>query len=149
MNGLAAPYGRGGGAMHIALSVDSSVFPIRQFFRTNQTQATIATQPWPGHHDPAQLTFSGNPARRGGEWRITDQYTHRHPAWTQAAGFPSTYDPSNPPHVLVFRMQDQYHVRLANEAELLDLGADAPGRLRSVPKGISSVTPGLLPLRRA
>src|SRR5579871_4803972 len=144
MNGAAAPYGRGGGAMHIALGVANADFAIQQFLQTTSTEITIATQGWPGHHQAASLTFSGNPRRRYGEWRITDQYTHRHPAWTLAAGFPPAYDPANPPYVLIFRTQDQYHVRLATEAELIALGADAPRRFRSDPKGISEVTPSLL-----
>ena len=65
MNGLAAPYGRGGGAMHIALGVQSDDFPIRRFLQTRKTEVTIATRGWPGHHKKAQLTFSGNPDRRG------------------------------------------------------------------------------------
>ena len=130
--------------MHIALGVQTDTFPIQEFLRTQQAEKTIATEAWPGRHDSANLTFSGNPTRRGGEWRITDQYTHRHPAWTPAAGFPAEYDKSNPPHVLVFRVQDKYHTRLTTGAELLALGADAPRRLRSGSKGISRVTAGLL-----
>lgn len=144
MNGAAAPYGRGGGAMHIALGIQSTNFPIQQFLQTTNTEVTIETQAWPDHHTAAALTFSGNPGRRHGEWRITDQYTHRHPAWTRAAGFPAAYDSADPPYVLIFRTQDQYHARLASEAELLALGADAPRRFRSDPKGIAEVTPGLL-----
>jgi hypothetical protein len=144
MNGQAAPHGRGGGAMHIALGVQTSAFPVQEFLRTRKTQVTIKTEPWAERHVSATLTFSGNPGRRGGEWRISDQYTHRHPAWTEAAGFPQEYDPSNPPYVLVFRVQDQYHARLSTGAELLALGPDTPRRLRSDLKGISIVTPGLL-----
>ena len=143
MNGLAAPYGRGGGAMHIALGVESDDFPIRRFLQTRKTEFTIATQGWPGHHKKAQLTFSGNPDRRGGEWRITDQYSHRHPAWTSDAGFPGNYDSGDPPYVLVFRSQDQFHARLTSASELLSLKSDAPRRSRSDRKGIGEVTPGL------
>jgi len=144
MNGQAAPHGHGGGAMHIALGVQTENFPVQDFLTTANTEATIRTEPWPQHHRAANLTFSGNPDRRGGEWRITDQYTHRHPAWTRDAGFPAAYDRANPPYVLIFRVQDKYHVRLSTQAGLLALGPDTPRRLRSDPKGISDVSAGLL-----
>lgn len=143
MNGEASPDGPGGGAMHIALGVNSDGFPIQKFLQTSQTETTIQTQPWPDHHRSASLTFSGNPDRRGGEWRITDQYTNRHPAWTQDAGFPKVYDPSDPPDVFVFRVQGQYHARLATAAELRRvLGIAAARRFLSNPngKGIVEVT---------
>ena len=129
--------------MHIALGVESDDFPIRQFLQTRVTEVTVVTQGWRGHHEEAQLTFSGNPDRRGGEWRITDQYSHRHPAWKSGAGFPGTYDSGDPPYVLVFRSQDQFHARLTSASELLSLKSDAPRRCRSDPKGIGEVTPGL------
>lgn len=130
--------------MHIALGVNTRLFPVQEFLMTTKDELTITTEEWPTRHSVAALTFSGNPNRRGGEWRISDQYTHRHPAWTLAAGFPSTYNSANPPYILVFRVGNRYHVRFALEAELLALGADAPRRLRSDPKGISSTTPRLL-----
>lgn len=130
--------------MHIALGVDSSNFPIEEFLRAAQPKITISTQPWPGHHGPAYLTFSGNPDRRSGEWHIADQYTNRHPAWTQDAGFPVRYNHSNPPYVLVFKVQDQYHARLAIEAELRPaLGTAVARRFLSNPKGIMEITSSL------
>lgn len=143
MNGQAAPSGGGGGAMHIALGVGSDNFPIQQFLQTQGTKITIPTQPWPDHHESAPLTFSGNPVRRSGEWHITDQYTNRHPAWTQEAGFPEVYDPSNPPYVLVFRVQGQYHVRFATVDELRALRTEARRRFLSDNKGIAEVSPSL------
>lgn len=144
MNGQAAPSGSGGGATHIALGVETDAFPIQEFLQTGRTTCTISTQPWPGHHEAARLTFSGNPGRRGGEWRITDQHTHRHPAWSPAAGFPASYDSSDRPCVLLFKVQGRYHARLSTESALLAFGAEAPRRFRSDPKGISEPRPGLL-----
>ena len=57
--------------------------------------------------------------------------------------FPGTYDSGDPPYVLVFRSQDQFHARLTSASELLSLKSDAPRRSRSDRKGIGEVTPGL------
>src|SRR5258708_29199289 len=93
MNGSASPFGRGGGAMHIALGVRTDRFPIDNFLSAaGQTEATISAAADRDRAQVAQLAFSGNPQRRGGEWRIRDQYSHRHPAWATTAGFPATYD---------------------------------------------------------
>jgi hypothetical protein len=70
-----------------------------------------------------QLAFDGNPNRRGGEWRIRDQYSHRHPAWNLSAGFPNTYDPNNPPFILIFRLGKSFHARFALEKQLIALKA--------------------------
>jgi len=109
MHGEASPYGRGGGAMHIALGVRSTIFPIDRFLNARgRTSVTIATAAQLGNHEPATLTFSSNLSRRGGEWLIRDQYSHRHPAWSSAAGFPSRYDKTDPPYVLIFRVDTTF-----------------------------------------
>jgi hypothetical protein len=144
MHGEASPRGRGGGAMHVALGVDTKSFLIKTFLKTRREKVTITTEAWPGRHPAATLTFSGNPTRRRGEWRIADQYSHRHPAWKPAAGFPTAYDSKNPPHILVFKANDKYHVRFASERELIALGTDAPSRRQSERKGISPANFGLL-----
>src|SRR5262245_4559684 len=93
MHGQAAPSGGGGGAMHIALGVQTETFPIAAFIGAGRrTKVTLATAGQPGRHSSATLTFRGNPNRRGGDWLIADQYTHRHPGWSASVGFPATYD---------------------------------------------------------
>lgn len=144
MHGGASPHGRGGGAMHIALGVRSTIFPIDRFLSTRgRTTVTIATAAQPGNYDPATLTFSSNPSRRGGEWLIRDQYSHRHPAWSSAAGFPTKYNEADPPYVLIFRVDSTFHVRFARASELLRLPAD------SVPVGILSRDKGVQPANQA
>lgn len=115
INGLAAPSGTGGGAMHIALGVDRPKFPIKDFLQTKGSTATITAGSKGG---VAPLTFDGNPARRGGEWRITDQYNHRHPAWTTAQGFPATYNSSDPPVILVARLSSDYLASFKMKSEI-------------------------------
>ncbi len=144
MHGVASPYGRGGGAMHIALGVRSTTFPIDRFLNARgRTTVTIATAPQPSNHDAATLTFSSNPSRRGGEWLIRDQYSHRHPAWSSAAGFPSKYNEANPPYVLIFRVDNTFHVRFARARQLLRLPS------RAIPSGILDHDKGVQPAGEA
>src|SRR6266851_8212282 len=83
MHGEASPHGRGGGAMHVALGVGNDQFPISRFLGTNaRKNVTIQTAGEPGRYGPATLNFASNPSRRGGEWLIRDQFSHRHPAWS-------------------------------------------------------------------
>ena len=102
--------------MHIALGVRTKAFPIDTFLNeAGRTEVTISAAANRGRAHVAQLAFSGNPRRRGGEWRICDQYSHRHPAWTTTAGFPGAYDAGNPPYVLLFKVGNTFHARLLSK----------------------------------
>jgi HNH endonuclease len=90
------------------------------------------------------LTFVTNPSRRRGEWIIRDQYSHRHPAWSPAAGFPRTYSKTNPPYILVFRIGAVFHVRYSTKRQLGTNSKDFPASLLSESKGIAPTTPSLL-----
>lgn len=130
--------------MHIALGVRSTIFPIDRFLNARgRTSVTIATAAQLGNHEPATLTFSSNPSRRGGEWLIRDQYSHRHPAWSSAAGFPSRYDKTDPPYVLIFRVDTTFHVRFARASKLSKLPR------RSIPTGILARDKGIAPASEA
>src|SRR2546425_8717774 len=89
MLGEASPHGRGGGAMHVALGVRTDAFQIDRFLNAlGHRTVTIEAAAGPGNAGRAPLTLSSNPNRRGGEWLIRDQFSHRHPGWSAAAGFP-------------------------------------------------------------
>lgn len=120
INGKAAPSGTGGGAMHIALGSDRDVLPIKAYLAVHVKGhiAEIETESGTPSIPKGTLTFDGNPTRRNGEWRITDQFNHRHPAWTKAAGFPTSYDPTNRPIVFVVRHGNKFHARFSTEQEL-------------------------------
>ena len=119
ITGKAAPSGTGGGAMHIPIGVNSTQLPIVSFLGNPiNTNVIINTEPNPPKVPAAALIFDGNPSRRSGEWRIADQFHHRHPAWSPAVGFPTTYDPKNRPIVFVVRSGDKYHARFSNEKTL-------------------------------
>jgi hypothetical protein len=140
MNGLASPRGHGGGARHIALGVRTRAFPIDHFLNTRRHNVTLATAAQPGAHEAGTLAFVSNPSRRGGEWMIRDQFSHRHPAWTSLAGFPASYDEADPPFVLVFRSGNTFHVRFARETTLAAFPPTAiPNDLLVRPKGIQRV----------
>lgn len=138
INGNASPYGRGGGAMHIALGVRTAQFPIDNFLgASGKTDATISAAADRERTQVGELAFSGNPKRRGGEWRIRDQYSNRHPAWASTAGFPTTYDASDPPYILVFKSGKSFHARLSLESSLKKMSP------ASRPKGILSNNIGI------
>lgn len=118
MNARAKQSMSGGGAMHIALGVDRDEFPIKKFLNARQAHKTIITEPWPGHFGEGELIFDGNPSRRGGEWRITDQAHHRHPAWVNEQGFPENYNLSNRPIVFICRLGGAFHPRFKLEHSL-------------------------------
>ncbi|MGH8612578.1 MAG: HNH endonuclease [Gammaproteobacteria bacterium] len=144
MNGIASPSGRGGGAMHISLGVESHDFPIREFLRAGSArnvQVEIPTRS--ANYDVATLWFGSNAQRRGGEWLIRDQYSNRHPAWSDAAGFPSNYDAANPPYVLVFRVGGNFHARFAS-ARRIAMISKIPQEMVDDYKGIAVATPSLL-----
>ena len=141
MNGMASPYGAGGGARHIALGVNNSSFPIEKFLGgTYQIQAL----PPAGVAGNAELAFLSNPERRGGEWLIRDQFNHRHPAWTAAAKFPKNYSSSDPPYIFVFRSGKDFFARFAAESTLRSFVADLPSSLFAKRKGIGVASDALL-----
>ena len=146
MRGEASPHGRGGGAMHIALGVANEGFPIKKFLRIqNRTNVTIRTASRPGVFGESSLAFASNPHRRGGEWLIRDQFSHRHPGLSAEAGFPSRYRPQNPPYLLVFRAGDSYHVRYTTQADLGRLPRNmVPDGMLTLQKGIRPVPAALL-----
>ncbi|MCW5757991.1 MAG: HNH endonuclease [Phycisphaeraceae bacterium] len=146
INGEASPHGRGGGAMHIALGVASRTFAIDQFLSAGgRHNVTVRTSAFPGHQPEAELHFRSNPNRRGGEWLIRDQFTHRHPAWTATAGFPTAFDPRDPPYVLVFRTGDLFHVRASSLLRLRRLGrAYLPPGLLTDSKGVATASDTML-----
>ena len=145
MHGEASPQGRGGGARHIALGVRNAAFPIDRFLNTRRLNVVIPTAAHPGGHAAATLTLSSNPSRRGGEWLIRDQFSHRHPAWASSAGFPTTYRQADPPYVLVFRVGDTFHVRFARASTLTRLPANStPANLLTRAKGIQTAPEAFL-----
>jgi len=146
MHGEASPYGRGGGAMHIALGVRTNAFPIVRFLNAvGRRTVTINAASNSGKKKVAPLTFSSNPARRGGEWLIRDQFSHRHPAWSSTAGFRDAYDGKNAPYILIFRQGTKFHARFAYLNQLTQLGASVvPTELLSHIKGISTAPDALL-----
>lgn len=125
INGKAAPSGSGGGAMHIALGTSGKIGAnptINEFLQSAAHNVTINTEQSAGVVK-SKLTFDGNPKRRNGEWRITDQFHHRHPAWDNAHGFPKTYNSGKPPIVFVVRQDGKYFVRYSDDGVLTK---DAP-----------------------
>jgi hypothetical protein len=141
MHGLASPSGSGGGARHIALGVATEQFPIDQFLKVSE-QTGVTVQVDSTGFGPGQLRFVSIPRRRYGEWMIADQRTHRHPAWSTAAGFPTKYDPSNAPVILVFRVGSNFYARLSNFRQLSSLRSELPAG--PIGKGIAPVTDTLL-----
>ncbi len=145
MNGLASPRGRGGGAMHISLGVQTDAFPIDRFLRSRgRTTVRVETPPQRGAYGRGSLTFATNPDRRRGEWLIRDQFSHRHPAWSPRAGFPTKYNNANPPHILVFRIGNAFYTRFATAKQIAASGGDLPKLMLTMAKGIAPVTPALL-----
>jgi hypothetical protein len=129
--------------MHIALGVNNEGFPIKQFLGATRLPNITITAAAAGRTRGNQsLSFSSNPTRRGGEWLIRDQYTNRHMAWTPGAGFPTRYDRTNPPYVLIVRVDNAYHARFTTASRLSRLPAVArPDGILTETKGI-----GLAPL---
>jgi hypothetical protein len=126
--------------MHIALGVSNRGFPIDKFLGARgRSNVTIETAAQASQYEISSLAFSSNPNRRGGEWLIRDQFSHRHPAWSEAAGFPATYDPHNAPYILVFRVGSVFHVRFATAKRLANLNASA------IPEGMLSEVKGIQP----
>lgn len=127
--------------MHIALGVQSAKFPIDEFLDAGgKNTVIVTTAPQAGNHSRSTLTFGNTPTRRGGEWLIRDQYSHRHPALSPNAGFPTTYDTNDPPYVLIFRIGKEFHVRFAQLGTLSQLPAT------SLPTGILERQKGIQPV---
>lgn len=138
MNAGASPYGEGGGARHIALGVIQPGFRLDSFLLSpgKNDVTVVADSPAAG---AANLSFHSNPYRRGGEWYVRDQYTHRHPAWTAASGFPSAYDPSDPPVIFVVAVGTRFFARFALLSSLVAAGKAIPPNVLGDLKGIASV----------
>lgn len=138
MSGHASPHGNGGGAMHIALGVSSSRFPIERFLELkHENEKTIFAYADREGKLGANLSFSGNPSRRGGEWTIRDQYSNRHPAWRKGSGFPLVYDPLDPIYILIFKIGRRYYARFILESILKSVS------ISIIPKGIFASTVGV------
>jgi len=146
MHGEASPHGRGGGAMHIALGVRTDSFPIDSFLSAGSRKTvTIHAEGNTERQGPAPLTFNSNPSRRGGEWLIRDQFSHRHPAWSSAAGFRDTYDKRDVPYVLIFRVGNNFHARFANASHLRKLSGNIiPREMLAQSRGIGVASVRLL-----
>lgn len=126
--------------MHISLGVRTDHFPIDDFLDAHgKTEVTISAVAGSNRSKITNLAFSGNPKRRGGEWRIRDQYSNRHPAWASAAGFPSVYDTQNPPYIILFKIGKAFYARFVLESEIIKLTS------ASSAKGILNNNTGLGP----
>lgn len=125
--------------MHIALGVRTDHFPIDTFLNAaGRTEVIISAASDRNSNGATNLAFSGNPERRGGEWRIRDQYSHRHPAWATTTGFPSKYAPSNPPYIFVFKIGKLFHARFLLESAIRRLSPSArPNGILSAHTGIA------------
>lgn len=134
--------------MHVVLGVRSESLPIDIFLDVpGKTEATLSVAADAGRQKVAELAFDGNPDRRGGEWRIRDQYSHRHPAWASSAGFPPQYDADNPPILLIFRVGKAFHARFTFKKELMTLKSpDRPVDILTINTGISSASAAMLKL---
>lgn len=140
INGDAAPSGTGGGAMHIALGTNNARNDVRSFLGLAISAETkVKTESWPGNHPAGEIIFGLNPARNN-EWRIADQRSHRHPAWSTESGFPGTYAPSDPPVAIVIRLGDTFHARWLPMSEF---AAIEPG-LASRDRGVAEAPPAIL-----
>jgi hypothetical protein len=104
----------------------------------------VKTAPQRGAHGGGSLTFATNPDRRGGEWLIRDQFSHRHPAWSPSAGFPTKYNNANPPYILVLRIGNSFYVRFTSAKQIAAFAADLPKAMLTAAKGIAPPTPALL-----
>jgi hypothetical protein len=143
INAKGAHSASGGGARHIALGVQNRNFQIEKFLKASGRLIRIHTVEVPGHHTGGTLKFATDPKRRGGEWRITDQFSDRHPAWSPAAGFPIVYHKQNRPYVFVVRVAGKFHARFALENSLTTLRPELQHML-SRPRGIAQADPELM-----
>lgn len=142
MHGKAAPSGSGGGARHIALGVQTKSFPIAQFLKSAGPSVAIHTEESAGQYPQGELRFRSNPGRRGGEWLIGDQFTHRHPAWSVGSGFPTVYDRKDRPYIFVARIAGRFHARFIMQGNLAYLSSDVR-KLLHREKGIERIPPDI------
>ncbi len=152
MNGKGARAASGGGARHVALGVDSTRFPIRRFLGLTplQQRTSIRAQGLVAPNLAGSLTLSGNPTRRNGEWLISDQHAHRHPAWSRLAGFPSRYSKTNPPVLLMASNGRHFYAGFLLKSQQETLPPSLRAAIRSRPKGILPLSlPDLFELRSA
>lgn len=140
MNAHASPFGRGGGARHIALGVATRKFPVDSFLGI-RGRANLNLQA-ESDDGPGVLKFSSIPGRRGGEWIIRDQYANRHPAWEPSADFPTHFNAADPPVILVFRISRTFFARHTTSKQLALLDKELPNI--SIQKGIAPATDTLL-----
>ena len=146
INGRGAHASTGGGAMHSALGVNSRALPIRQFLRLvpGRVNATISAQGLVAPNLAGRLTLAGNPNRRGGEWVIADQYTHRHPAWSRQGGFPTRYSPKTPPILVLARNGRYFYAGFLLKRNLARLPSELRLAIQGASKGILEVSPSAL-----
>jgi len=132
--------------MHVALGVRTKTFAIDEFLNAaGRRNVTIEAAAEPSKGGASPLKFSSNPNRRGGEWLIHDQFSHRHPAWSTAAGFRTKYRHADPPYALIFRVGDAFHARYADSMRLVKLGENVvPKEILTESKGILPASPALL-----
>lgn len=145
MNGLAAPGGSGGGAMHIALGKQAYDFDVNEFLRVGGRNS-VAIDAHSRQGATGTLYFAGSPRRRGGEWIIRHQYHGRHPAWSASEGFPAAFDSADHPVVLVFRVGSAYHARLSTSKKLAAVPKHIAPEGIQTSKGIAVASPELLAL---
>lgn len=127
--------------MHIALGVSNEGFPLNQFLRSlGKAMVTIKTRERLTGDNAGTLVFSSNRTRRGGEWLIRDQFSHRHPAWTASSGFPTKYDHRNPPYVLVIRVGTCFYAAFSTLKKLSRLARS------TIPEGLLSGAKGIRPV---
>src|SRR5262245_14251136 len=86
MRGQAAPGGGGGGQQDIRFGAGQDA---RDFFGPGPTWNARVTAV--GTAERQQLEANVQEVRNQ-EWRVRRQFSERHPAWTEAAGFPDNAD---------------------------------------------------------
>lgn len=144
MNGNAAPSGSGGGAMHVALGVSNSTFPIGDFLEAEGRQVvSIKTEARTGKYTTNKLNFLSNPNRRGGEWIIRSQNSGRHPAWDSVSGFPQNFDASNGVIIFIFKLGVRFYACFKFETELASIEGTSK-LLKEGSKGIVNATQDLI-----
>ncbi len=126
--GQAAPAGGGGGSRHIVLGADRDWFLIHDFLDVTRCEDTeVVFQPIHGIVEPKIIGFSCLASRRGGEWIISRQHNERYPLWTEEHGFPrdvDSYDPNDPPVILIIRISNEYHARFYMLSKLDEIAPD-------------------------
>jgi len=145
IHGHGAQARSGGGAMHIALGVDSTRFPVRAFLGVppgQDTHVVPAVRCLVGRSQ-ASLRLSGRTrGTRRAEWIIQDQRRNRHPAWDQSVGFPTAFVPKDRPIVMLLRVGNDYLAHWVPESGVRALPT-------SLAKALLAREKGVVPLQRA